>query len=193
MKNKHLYLIKDSLTESAKVKIETAKKLSQKIAKATELTISAYKSGNKILLCGNGGSAADCQHIAAEFVGRFRKDRRPLPAIALTTNTSILTAVSNDYGYDFLFARQVEAWGKKGDLLFAISTGGDSSNVIRAVKTAKILKLKTIGLLGGNGGKLKKIVDLSIIVPAKSSARIQEVHITIGHIICDLVEQELFK
>jgi D-sedoheptulose 7-phosphate isomerase len=184
--------IKNCLNESAQIKIETAEKLSQKIAKAAELIIRTYKNGNKVLLCGNGGSAADCQHIAAEFVGRFKKDRKALPAIALTTDTSILTAVSNDYGYDFLFVRQVEALGKKGDLLFVLSTSGNSINIIRATKLAKKLGLFTIGLLGGTGGKLKNIVDLPIVVPAKSSDRIQEVHITIGHIICDLVDQKLF-
>lgn len=185
--------ISNCLNESAQIKIEMAKKISQKIAKAVELTIGTYKNGNKVLLCGNGGSAADCQHIAAELVGRFKKDRKALAAIALTTNTSIITAISNDYGYDFLFARQVEAWGKRGDILFALSTSGNSVNIIKAVKLAKKLGLITIGLIGGDGGKLKKIVDLSIVVPAKSSDRIQEGHITIGHIICGLVEQELFK
>jgi D-sedoheptulose 7-phosphate isomerase len=183
--------VKNCLNESAQIKIETAKKLSQKIAKAAELIIRTYKNGNKVLLCGNGGSAADCQHIAAEFVGRFKKNRKALPAIALTTDTSILTAVSNDYGYDFLFVRQVEALGKRGDLLFVLSTSGNSINIIRATKVAKKIGIYTVGLLGGNGGKLKNIVDLPIIVPAKSSDRIQEVHITIGHIICDLVEQKL--
>lgn len=193
IKNSFLPLIKRCLNKSAQVKIETAEKLSQEIAKAAELTINAYKKGNKILLCGNGGSAADCQHIAAELIGRFEKERKSLPAIALTTDTSVLTAVTNDYWYDLLFARQIEALGKKGDLLFALSTSGNSVNIIRAVELAKTLKLKTIGLLGGDGGKLKKIVDLPIVVPAQSSARIQEVHITIGHIICELIEQELFK
>lgn len=185
--------INNCLNESAQIKIEMAKKLSQKIAKAVRLTIRTYKNGNKVLLCGNGGSAADCQHIAAELVGRFKKDRKALPAIALTTDTSVLTSISNDYGYDFLFVRQIEAWGKRGDILFALSTSGNSANIIRATKFAKKLGLFTIGLLGGNGGKLNKIVDLSIIVPAKSSDRIQEAHIAIGHIICDLTEQKLFK
>lgn len=185
--------IYNCLNESARIKIETAKKLTKKIAKAANLTVRTYKRGNKILLCGNGGSAADCQHIAAELVGRFKKERRALPAIALTTNTSILTAVTNDYWYDFLFARQIEALGEKGDILFVFSTSGESTNIIRAVEIAKSLELKTIGLLGGTGGKLKKIVDLPIIIPAGSPDRIQETHITIGHIICDIVENELFK
>lgn len=185
--------IKKYLNESAQIEIMTAEKLCGKIAKAVETTIRAYKKGNKILFCGNGGSAADCQHIAAEFVGRFKKERKALPAIALTSDTSVLTAISNDYGYEFLFSRQIEALGIKGDLLFVFSTSGESVNIVRAVETAKSLKLKTIGLLGGTGGRLKKIVDLPIVIPAKSSAQIQEAHITIGHIICDLVEQELFK
>ena len=192
MKNNFLPFIKDCLNNSAKIKIATAKKLDQEIAKATKLAINTYKRGNKILLCGNGGSAADSQHIAAELIGRFKKERKALPAIALTTDTSVLTSVTNDYWYDLIFSRQIEALGKKGDLLFALSTSGNSINIIRAVELAKSLKIKTIGLLGGNGGKLKEIVDLAIVVPAKSSDRIQEVHITIGHIICDLAEQKLF-
>ena len=192
MKNNFLPFIKDCLNNSAKIKIATAKKLDQEIAKATKLAINTYKRGNKILLCGNGGSAADSQHIAAELIGRFKKERKALPAIALTTDTSVLTSVTNDYWYDLIFSRQIEALGKKGDLLFALSTSGNSINIIRAVELAKSLKIKTIGLLGGDGGKLKEIVDLAIVAPAESSDRIQEVHITIGHIICDLAEQKLF-
>lgn len=193
MKKKFVSFIKDSLNESAQVKIETANNLSKQIAKAAEATISAYKKGKKVLLCGNGGSAADCQHIAAELVGRFKNERKGFPALALTVNTSILTAITNDYWYDFLFARQIEALGSKGDVLFALSTSGNSVNIIRAVEFAKTKGISTIGLLGGNGGKLKKIVDVPIVVPAKASDRIQETHITIGHIICNLVEQEFCK
>jgi len=183
--------IEKSLNESAKVKIETARLLSKEIAKAIEMIINAYKRDNKVLLCGNGGSAADCQHIAAELVGRFKKERRALPAIALTTDTSCLTAISNDYGYGVVFRRQVEALGKEGDILLCFSTSGNSGNVIEAAKFARTLNIKTIGLLGKDGGLLKDALDLAITVPAQSSDRIQEAHITIGHIICDLVEQNL--
>lgn len=192
MKNNNIALVKNYLNESAKVKIEVANQLSDRILKAAEVTIKAYKKGNKTLFCGNGGSAADCQHIAAELVGRFKKERKGLPAISLTTNTSILTAVTNDYWYDFLFARQIEALGNKGDVLYGLSTTGNSVNIIRAVEFARSAGIYTIGFLGCDGGKLKNLVDLPIIVPAKSSDRIQETHITIGHIICELIEQKLF-
>lgn len=162
--------------------------LVSQIAQAADLIIEAYQKGNKLLLCGNGGSAADAQHIAAELVGRFKKERRGLAAIALTTDTSIMTAVANDYWYDLLFARQVEALGEKGDVLIGISTSSNSTNVIRAVETAKFKGLKTIGFLGGDGGKLKDLVDLALIVPSPESDRIQEVHILIGHIICNLID-----
>lgn len=185
--------IKKSLNESAQVKIMTAEKLGGKIAKAVEATVRAYKKGNKILFCGNGGSAADCQHLAAELVGRFKMERKGLPALALTTDTSILTAVTNDYWYDFLFVRQIEALGKPGDILYGLSTSGNSANIIRGAEFAKSVNIYTIGLLGGDGGKLREIVDLPIVVPAQSSDRIQETHITIGHIICELIERELFE
>ncbi|OGZ23733.1 MAG: phosphoheptose isomerase [Candidatus Nealsonbacteria bacterium RIFCSPLOWO2_01_FULL_41_9] len=165
--------------------------LSPKIAEAAELIIQAFKTGKKLLLCGNGGSAADSQHIAAEFVGRFKKERKGLPAIALTTDTSIMTAVANDYWYELLFARQVETLGAKDDVLIAISTSGNSQNIIRAVEMANFQGLKTIGFLGGDGGKLKDLVRIPIVVPFDSSDRIQEVHIFIGHVICDLVESNI--
>jgi len=193
MKSDFTPFIKDCLQKSAKIKIETARHLSQEINQAAKITIKAYQKGNKVLLCGNGGSAADCQHLAAELVGRFKEKRMALPAIALTTDTSILTAIANDYGYNFLFNRQIEALGQKGDILYALSTSGESINIINAVKTARGKKIFTIGLLGSNGGKLKNIVDLPIVVPAKTSELIQETHITIGHVICRLIEKELFK
>lgn len=188
-----LSIIKKSLIESSNVKKRAAKNLSEHVAKAAKITIKAYKRGNKVLFCGNGGSAADCQHLAAELVGRFKKERKGLPAIALTTDTSILTALANDYGYNLVFTRQVEALGIKGDVLYGLSTSGNSTNIIRACEFAKGMDIYTIGFLGGDGGKLKEIVDLPIVVPTRSSDRIQEVHITIGHIICGLIEQELFK
>ncbi|MFH1181026.1 MAG: D-sedoheptulose 7-phosphate isomerase [bacterium] len=165
-----------------------------KIVQAADLIIKAYEAGNKLLLCGNGGSAADCQHLAAEFVGRFKKERKGLPAIALTTDTSIMTSVANDYWYDFLFARQVEALGQKGDVLLAISTSGNSTNIVRAVEMANFEGLKTIGLLGGaDGGKLKDLVQVPLIVPFDGSDRVQEVHILIGHIICSLIDSHFSK
>ncbi|WP_163328492.1 D-sedoheptulose 7-phosphate isomerase [Desulfurobacterium thermolithotrophum] len=151
------------------------------------------KNGKKILLCGNGGSAADCQHIAAELVGRFGMERRALPAIALTTDTSILTALGNDYSFDKIFERQVEALGEEGDVLIGISTSGNSKNVINAVKKAKEKKLLTVGFLGKDGGELLKVVDHCFVVKSFSTPRIQEVHITLGHILCDFIEKYLFS
>lgn len=149
--------------------------------------------GNKLLLCGNGGSAADAQHIAAELVGRFVAERRGLPAIALTTDTSILTSVANDYGYNHVFARQVEAHAREGDVLVGISTSGNSTNVIAAIDAASQLGCTTIGLLGNDGGKLKMLVDIPIVVPALQTAHIQECHIVIGHIWCAMVDAEFLK
>ena len=165
--------------------------LAPKIAEAASLIINAYNQGRKLLLCGNGGSAADSQHIAAELVGRFKKERRGLPAIALTTDTSIMTAVANDYWYDVLFARQVEALGDKDDILIALSTSGNSVNIIRAVEAAKFKGLETIGFLGSNGGKLEELVDISLLVPSEESDTIQEVHILIGHILCNLIDSKV--
>lgn len=149
--------------------------------------------GNKVLLCGNGGSAADAQHIAAELVGRFITERKGLPAIALTTDTSILTAVGNDYGYDHIFARQVEAHARAGDVLIGISTSGNSANVIAAVNAAKHVGCTTVGMLGRDGGKLKTSVDQAITVPVQTTAAIQECHIVIGHIWCAMVDAALLK
>jgi D-sedoheptulose 7-phosphate isomerase len=165
--------------------------LTAKIAEAAVLIIEAYGQSKKLLLCGNGGSAADAQHIAAELVGRFKKERRGLPAIALTTDTSIMTAVANDYWYDLLFARQIEALGDKDDVLIAISTSGNSANIIRAVEAARFKGLKTIGLLGSDGGKLKDLVDVALIVPSPDADRAQEVHILIGHILCSLIDEKI--
>ncbi len=163
------------------------------IEMAAEEVISALKAGNKILICGNGGSAADAQHLAAELIGRFEKERDALPAIALSTDTSILTAVGNDYGYETIFSRQVAGLGQTGDLLVGISTSGNSGNVIRAVETAKECGMRTIGLVGGNGGKLKEAVAIPVVVPHNRTARIQEVHLFIYHYWALRVETELFK
>jgi len=163
------------------------------LERAVDLVTDALTAGRKVLLFGNGGSAADAQHIAAEFVGRLMRERRPLAAIALTTDTSALTAIGNDYGYDEVFARQVRALGTTGDVAIALSTSGRSPNVLHAVEACKELGIKTIGLTGGDGGPLAGKVDLSLRVSAsRFSPRIQETHILIGHVICELVDRRLF-
>jgi len=163
------------------------------LERAIELVATALAGARKLLLFGNGGSAADAQHIAAEFVGRFLRERRPLPAIALTTDTSALTSIANDYGYDDVFARQVRALGVAGDVAIAISTSGRSPSVLRAVQACRELGVTTIGLTGGDGGELAGAVDLTLRVSAsRLSARIQETHILIGHVICELVDRRLF-
>lgn len=162
------------------------------IERAAGIVIDALREGKKILFFGNGGSAGDAQHLAAEFVGRYERDRRPLAALALTTDTSILTSVSNDYSAELIFARQIEALGHAGDVAVAISTSGASLNVLRAVERAKSLGLKVVALTGHNGGELAPHADLALIVPSSSTSRIQESHIMIGHIICDLVDETLF-
>lgn len=155
-----------------------------------EACLNSIQNGNKIILAGNGGSAADSQHIAAEFTGRYVKERQSLPAIALTTDTSALTAIGNDYGYDFVFSRQLSGLANKGDIFIGISTSGNSKNILEAVKIAKSKKILTIGLLGKSGGMLKDLVDYSIVVPSNVTARIQEMHILIGHLICEYVDKE---
>ncbi len=184
-------MVKQAFEKNIKTIQDTAETCSKEIELAIKLIEKCLKNKNKILLCGNGGSAAQSQHIAAEFVGRFMMERKALPAIALTTDTSILTAVGNDYGSDAVFERQVEALGSKGDVLIAISTSGNSPNIIKALKKAKDIGVKTIGLSGKNGGKMKGC-DVDIIVPSEHTPNIQEAHITILHIICELVEKELF-
>jgi D-sedoheptulose 7-phosphate isomerase len=147
------------------------------------------KKGGHLFFCGNGGSAADAQHIAAELVGRFLKERKPLAATALSCNTSTMTAVGNDYGYDFIFSRQLEGLAKSGDVLFAISTSGNSKNVVLAVMAAKSMGVKTIGITGSKGGKLKELCDLCINVPSDHTPRIQEMHIAVGHMICEIIDE----
>jgi D-sedoheptulose 7-phosphate isomerase len=188
-------LIKAALKESADVKMKIAEQLPERVLDVVAALESCIKSGGKAMFCGNGGSAADSQHLATELVVRLtgRFERKALPALALTTDTSILTACSNDYGFDYVFARQIEALGREGDMLFAISTSGKSSNVIRAVETAAQNKILTVGMLGGDGGDLKNIVDHPLIVPSADTMRIQEAHITIGHIIIQLLEKRLFS
>ena len=162
------------------------------MARVTEILIDAFKKGNKPLLFGNGGSAADAQHIAAEFVGRFAFNRPALPALALSVNTSAVTAIGNDYGFDLVFARQIEALGRPGDVAIGISTSGNSANVLEAVTVAKKLGLYTVALTGSSGGKLKTTVDHCLCAPSNETPRIQECHILIGHIISELVEQTIF-
>ena len=184
----------DSLNESSETKIKIRNECLDDIISATNILVDAYKNGKKLLLCGNGGSAADCQHIATELMIRLNhKINRPaLAAIALTTDSSNLTAGGNDIGYENVFARNVEGLGNKGDILLAISTSGNSPNVIKAIEMAHTKGMKTIGFLGGNGGKLKSLVDHPITVPSDNTQRIQEGHITIAHIICELTESELY-
>jgi len=186
--------ISQSLAESAEVKIKIQKECSGEILKAVNLLTETFKNGKKLLLCGNGGSAADCQHIATELVVRLsHKIQRPaIPAIALTTDTSNLTAGGNDIGFENVFARSIEGLGNEGDVLLAISTSGNSPNIIKAVEKAKEKKVKVIGFLGGNGGKLKPMVDLVVLIPSFNTQRIQEGHITVAHIVCELVEDELY-
>jgi D-sedoheptulose 7-phosphate isomerase len=183
--------IRQQFLESAAAKEEAARSLAEPVARAADMLLAALRNGNQVLLCGNGGSAADAQHIAAELVGRYTRERRGYPAVALTTDTSALTAIGNDYGYDRIFERQVEALGRPGDVLIGISTSGNSPNVLKAVAMAKGMGLRTIGLAGKDGGALKGAVDLALVAPHGVTARIQEVHITIGHILCDLVEARL--
>jgi len=163
------------------------------VARAAEILITAIQAGGKVLIFGNGGSAADAQHIAAELVNRLNHDRPPIAAIALTTDSSILTSVGNDSTFDELFERQLRALGRAGDVALAISTSGNSPNVLRAVEAARELGIKTIGLAGRNGGKLAGAVDLALVVATESTQRIQETHITIGHILCELIEEALFS
>ncbi len=186
--------ITNSLKESSETKLKIETECKEEILKAADLLADAFGNGNKLLLCGNGGSAADCQHIATELVIRLSHhiNRPALPAIALTTDSSNLTAGGNDIGFENVFARSVEGLGNKGDVLWAISTSGNSENVIRAVNKAKEKGMKVIGFLGGNGGKMKDIVDLPVIIPSSNVQRIQEGHITVAHIVCEIVEEELY-
>lgn len=185
--------IKQFLKTSGDLKYQVADTLSGEILKAANTIGNCIANGGKLLLMGNGGSAADSQHIAAELIGRFKKERKAIPAIALTVDTSSLTALGNDYGFDSVFSRQVEALATTGDSVIGISTSGNSPNVIKALNLAREIGAKTIGFMGNDGGKMQTCVDISIIVPSNDTARIQEVHITIGHIICEIIEQDLIN
>jgi D-sedoheptulose 7-phosphate isomerase len=162
------------------------------INEVTEVIIAAFKNGNKVLFCGNGGSAADAQHLAAEFSGRFYTDRNPLPSEALHCNTSYLTAVANDYSFDVVYSRMVKGMGQKGDVLVGLSTSGNSANIIKAMEQAASLGMATVGFTGATGGKMKGLCDYLINVPSTDTPRIQECHITVGHIICQLAEAAIF-
>jgi D-sedoheptulose 7-phosphate isomerase len=159
------------------------------VQEAARVCVRALECGGKLILCGNGGSAADSQHLAAELVGRYLRERRALPAIALTTNTSCLTAISNDYSYDEVFSRQIEAIGNKGDIAIGISTSGNSKNIVQALRTARERGLTTIGMTGSAGGRLRQEADYCLCVPSEQIPRIQEAHILLGHILCELVEE----
>lgn len=183
--------IKHQLHESSEIIRLIAETSSDQIAEVAMLMVDCMRSGGKVIFFGNGGSASDAQHLAGELVGRFRMERNAFPALSLTTNTSIITAVANDYGYDMVFARQVEALGRKTDLIVGISTSGNSPNVVEGIRKAKQIGAKTIGLTGRDGGKIAEIADIVLTVPSSDTPRIQEAHITIGHIICDIVEKLL--
>ncbi len=174
--------------ESANLKKDFVYEYAEDIVNLGILIGKRLKNGNKVLICGNGGSAADSQHFAAEIVGRFEKERKGYPAIALTTDTSALTAIGNDYGFEKIFSRQVEALGEKGDILIGISTSGNSQNIIEAVKVAKEIGIFTVGFLGKDGGKMKDIVDKAFIVKSNNTARVQEVHLTLEHAICRVLD-----
>ena len=185
--NKQKNFLNESIENHRKV-IENLANQSNEILDIINIAKYTLSNQNKILFCGNGGSAADSQHLAAEFTGRFISKKQPLPAIALTTDTSAITAIGNDFSFDEIFSRQVNALGVKGDLLFAISTSGNSANVLKAVEESKKIGIKSIGLLGNDGGKLSEICDHSIIIKSNITSRIQEAHIFIGHLVCESVD-----
>ncbi len=178
--------------ESAEVKRRFVREHADRIVEVARLIARAFREGHKVLLFGNGGSSTDASHIAAEFVGRYHRDRSPLPAIALGADMAALTCIANDYDYAEIFARQVRAHGQKGDIAIAISTSGNSPNVLKGVQVAREIGLITVGWTGGKGGKLASLVDHCFIVPSTVTARIQETHITLGHVLCELIEEDVF-
>lgn len=183
--------VREQFAASATLLQEVAEKEAARIAEVAAVMIDAVRAGHKVMVCGNGGSAADAQHFAAEMIGRFRKDRAPLPVLALSTDTSILTAVGNDYGFEQVFVRQVAGLGTRGDVLVGISTSGNSTNVAQALRYARTHGIITVGILGSGGGVIAEVCDYALIVPSRDSARIQECHAVIIHTLCDLVEEEL--
>ena len=184
-------IVLTAFADSARVKQQFAQDHADRIVQVATLIANAFRKGNKVLLFGNGGSSTDAAHIAAEFVGRYQRERTPLPAIALATDIAAITCIANDYGYDELFARQVRAHGQKGDIAIGISTSGNSPNVLKGVEAARGCGLTTIAWTGANGGKLAGLVDYPFIVPSTVTSRIQESHITLGHVLCELVEDHL--
>lgn len=184
-------MIQDELQSHQETIEKTAQSMVSAIDEAIGMVIDTLKSGGKVLLCGNGGSAADAQHIAAEFTGRYKSERRGLPAIALTTDTSALTAIGNDYGFDRVFDRQVEALANSGDLVIGISTSGNSANVVNAFEKARELGCRTVGMSGRDGGQMNEACDLNLVIPSDDTPRIQEMHMLIGHIICQGVDDTL--
>lgn len=185
-------VVRKSFLESIEAKEAFLKESSDRIIEAASLIAEGFKVGAKLLIFGNGGSAADAQHIAAEFVNRFLIERPPLPALALTTDTSVITSIGNDYDYKEIFSKQIKALGKEGDIVLGISTSGDSPNVLEAIKTARKMDMKSIGLTGKQGGTMATMVDIPMVVKSSSVPRIQEVHITIAHTLCELVDFILF-
>ncbi len=188
---KIIQIIKDSIAVKNHILLDD--KIMQTVKDCVEILVTAFKNGNKVLFCGNGGSAADAQHLAAEFSGRFYIDREALQSEALHCNTSYITAVGNDYGYDVIYSRLIKGIGKKGDVLIGLSTSGNSKNILNAFEVAKEKEMVTIAFTGSHGGKLKKLSDFLINVPSDDTPRIQESHILLGHIICQLVEEQYFK
>ena len=190
-KNKYINLIQDSFNQHKKVIEETFELLSKNIEKSADIIAKSLTAEGTIFWCGNGGSAADSQHIAAEFVGRYKKNRRPIRSIALTTDTSVITCISNDFSYDNIFSRQLEALGRNNDILIVLTTSGESKNIKQVLKKAKNMGIKSIGLLGKDGGECKRLVDVPLIIPSDVTARIQEAHILIEHLLCEIVEEKL--
>ena len=184
--------IESSLNESINIRAEILSSSVEPVVQIANILVEAFKAGHSLYLMGNGGSAADAQHISGELVGRYKKDRKSLPVLALTTDTSVLTAISNDFGYDYCFEKQIEAFTRKDDVVFGLSTSGNATNVINALKLAGKIGAKTIGFTGRDGGMIKDIVDVCLMVPSSDTPRIQECHITIGHILCSIIENELF-
>lgn len=185
-------VIRDAFIDSAQVKKKFVETYERKIDEVADLIAAAFKAGNKVLLFGNGGSAADCQHIAAEFVNRFKINRPPLPALALTTDTSIITSIGNDFDFSDIFVKQIKALGTAGDIGVAISTSGKSPNITKALEAASKLGIVTILLTGGDGGPALKMATHAFVVPSKNTPRIQEVHIALGHVLCEMVDNKLF-
>jgi D-sedoheptulose 7-phosphate isomerase len=185
-------VIQDAFIDSAQITKKFAETYEKKIVEVAGLIVRAFKAGNKLLLFGNGGSAADCQHIAAEFVNRFKIDRPPLPALALTTDASILTSIGNDFDFSDIFVKQIKALGVKGDVAVAISTSGKSRNITKALEGASKLGIITVLFTGGDGGPALELAEYAFVVPTRNTPRIQEVHIALGHVLCELVDNKLF-